>query len=175
MASTVTLQTRTAGNEFMMARIIGAPRASVFKAWTDPERLAQWFGPRGFTVPVCQVDLRPGGAYRIVMRSPEGIEYPLKGVYLEVIEPERLVCTSNWEEHPAEWQDMLNKLRQESAGRHAQECLWTVSFEERDGKTNLTILTTFESAADRDAMLRMEMAEGWAESLERLDEHLAQA
>jgi uncharacterized protein YndB with AHSA1/START domain len=78
------------GNEVILTHIIDAPRALVFKAWTDPKHFAQWWGPHGFTN-VCETGLRPGGAYRIVMRSPEGVDYPMRGVYLEVKEPERLV------------------------------------------------------------------------------------
>ncbi len=78
--------------EFVITRIIDAPRALMFKAWTDPAHLAQWWGPKDFTN-VCRTDVRPGGAYRIVMRSPDGVDYPIKGVYREIVEAERLVMT----------------------------------------------------------------------------------
>lgn len=162
------------GNEVIFTRIIDAPRELVFEAWTDPKHLAQWWGPKGFTNPVCQVDLRPGGAYRIVMRSPEGVDYPMRGVYLEVKAPERLVFTDIMDEHPTEWHEALNKYRQ-GEGKAAQELVTTVTFEEQHGKTKLTIMSRFASAADRDAFLKMGMSEGWAQSLERLEEHLAKA
>ena len=155
---------------FAISRLINAPRALVFKAWTDPKHLAQWWGPDKFTVPVCEMDVRPGGSYRIVMRSPEGEEYPLKGVYRDIIQPERLMLTENWEEHPAKWQDLLLKY---GAGKASNEALDLVTFEDRSGKTLLTIKTLFDSVTVRDAMVKMGMTEGWAQSLDRLEKYLA--
>src|SRR5439155_6676281 len=77
-----------------LTRVFEAPRALVWKAWTDPEVMAQWFGPRGFTNPVCQLDVRVGGSLHIVMRGPDGNDYPMKGVFREVLAPERLVFTN---------------------------------------------------------------------------------
>ena len=88
--------------EFCIARVIHAPRPLVFDAWTDPAHLARWWGPSGFTNPVCEMDVRPGGAHRIVMRSPEGVAYPIKGTFIEVVTPERLVMTLDLSEHPPE-------------------------------------------------------------------------
>src|SRR5713226_3505963 len=78
----------------VITRVFDAPRELVFKVWTDPKHLALWWGPHGFTNPVCEVDLRPGGSILIHMRGPNGVVYPMKGVYREIIEPERLVFTS---------------------------------------------------------------------------------
>ena len=83
-----------AEREVVITRVFDAPRSLVFKAWTDPEHMARWWGPRGFTNPICELDARVGGAWRIVMRSPAGIEYPCGGVYREIVEPERLVFTN---------------------------------------------------------------------------------
>jgi uncharacterized protein YndB with AHSA1/START domain len=80
--------------EVVITRIFDVPRGLVFKAWTDPEHMARWWGPQGFTNPICELDARVGGAWRIVMRSPAGIEYPCGGVYREIVEPERLVFTN---------------------------------------------------------------------------------
>jgi len=135
--------------------------------------MAQWWGPRTFTNPVCEMQVRPGGAYRIVMRSAEGVEYPLKGVYREIMEPERLVMTMDCSEHPAEWHDLVKPNRQQEEGNPAGDMLSTVTFEEIDGKTKLTIRIRFNSAAIRDAMLKMGMTEGWSQSLDRLAEELA--
>jgi uncharacterized protein YndB with AHSA1/START domain len=77
-----------------LTRVFDAPRTLVWKAWTDPKMMAQWFGPRGFTAPVCELDVRKGGTLRIVMRGPDGNDYPMKGVFLKVIEPEQLVFTN---------------------------------------------------------------------------------
>ena len=154
--------------EFVITRVFDAPRELVFEAWTDPERLKRWWGPHGFTNPVCNVDCRPGGSYRIVMRGPDGTEHPAKGVYREVVRPERLVMTIDHSELPDAWHDLVNPNRPKGRGRPALEVLSTVTFEERDGKTTLTIRTRFESAAIRDAFLKIGMAEGWSQSLERL-------
>lgn len=167
--ASVRLQTDVTGSEVVLSRIIAAPRERVFKAWTDPAYLAQWWGPHGFTTPSCEVDARPGGHYRIVMRSEDGVEYPLRGEYREIVEPERLVMTSNWAEHPAEWLDLLEHDRRTAAGEPAREALDTVTFEEVDGGTMLIIRTTFDSAGTRDAMLKTGMADGWGQSLERLE------
>ena len=85
---------KSAERVLVIERVFDAPRGLVFKAWTEPRRLAQWWGPKGFTNPVCEIDARPGGTLRIVMRAPDGAEHPMKGVLREVIEPERLVFTN---------------------------------------------------------------------------------
>ena len=83
-----------ARQELLLSRIYGAPRSLVFKAWTDSNQMARWWGPRGFSNPVCELDVRPGGLIRIDMRGPNGSIYPMKGVFHEIVEPERLVFTS---------------------------------------------------------------------------------
>src|ERR1700674_4869075 len=85
----------------VMTRIFDAPRKLVFEAWTKPERLARWFGPKGFTMPICEMDFRPGGAFRFVMRGPDGKDYPFDGVYLEILEPERIVFKGIIHDEPA--------------------------------------------------------------------------
>ncbi len=77
--------------ELVITRTFDAPRRLVFAAWTKPENLVQWWGPKGFTLPTCEVDFRPGGAFHFVMRGPDGKDYPFRGSYLEVVEPERIV------------------------------------------------------------------------------------
>jgi len=154
--------------DFVLTRIFKAPRALVFKAWTDPRQMAQWWGPRHFTNPVCELDVRPGGAWRIVMRGPDGSEHPAKGFYREIVEPERIVWTIDHSDLPDEWHDMVNPNRPKGQGKPKIEVLSTVTFEEIDGQTKLTIRSRFESAAIRDAMLKIGMNEGWSQSLERL-------
>src|SRR5260370_33691510 len=78
----------------VITRVLDAPRELVFRAWTDAKHLARWWGPKGFTNPVCEVDARPGGALRIVMRAPDGAEHPMTGVFREIMAPARLVFTS---------------------------------------------------------------------------------
>lgn len=114
------------------------------------------------------MDVRPGGAYRIVMRAPDGAEYPMKGVFREVVKPERLVMTMDCSGHPAEWHDQVNPNRDKSKAHPSLEILTTVTFEAEGSKTRLTVRQVLESKSIRDAMLKMGMTEGWSQSLERL-------
>src|SRR5258706_14413299 len=88
----------SAERELVITRIFDAPRRLVFQAWNEPERVAQWWGPQGFTTISCQMDIRPGGAFRFGMRSPEGVDYWKRGVYREIVEPERVVFSFAWED-----------------------------------------------------------------------------
>jgi uncharacterized protein YndB with AHSA1/START domain len=137
--------------------------------------LKQWWGPHGFTNPVSELDVRPGGAWRIVMRGPDGVEHPAKGVYREVVEPEWLVLTINHSELSEEWHDLVNANRDKAKGKPSLEGLATVILEEQGGKTKLTIRLRFESAAIRDALLKIGLAQGWSQSLERLEACVAKA
>jgi uncharacterized protein YndB with AHSA1/START domain len=166
-------KTDTGAREFVISRLINAPREYVFEAWTEPGQMAQWWGPHGFTNPVCEVDLRPGGHYRLVMRGPDGVEYPIKGVYREVVEPSKLVLTENWEDHPAEWMEAHKANLPPGEPQPASEALNTVTFEEQRGQTLLTIRTLFQTAAVRDSMVKMGMNDGWGQSLERLEALMA--
>src|SRR5579862_3731997 len=114
---------KSAERVLVIERIFDAPRSLLFKAWTEPRRLAQWWGPKGFTNPVCEVDARPGGALRIVMRAPDGAEHPMTGVFREVIAPARLVFTN---------------VAVDREGKPLLEGLTTVTFAEQGGKTKLT-------------------------------------
>jgi uncharacterized protein YndB with AHSA1/START domain len=115
--------------EFVISRAFDAPRELVFRMWTEPKHMALWWGPRTFTNPVCEMDVRPGGAYRIVMRVADGMEYPIKGIYCEVVKPERLVMTMDCSEHPDEWHDLVKPNRQKGDRNPAGEMLATVTFE----------------------------------------------
>jgi uncharacterized protein YndB with AHSA1/START domain len=112
------------GREFVITREFAAPRELVFKAWTDPRHLAQWWGPKGFTNPVCEWDARPGGKIYDVMRAPNGTNYPMGGEYREIVPPERLVL-------------MCGALNAD--GKFLFEFLHTATFTERNGKTMLTL------------------------------------
>jgi uncharacterized protein YndB with AHSA1/START domain len=145
-----------------LTRLFDAPRDLVFKAWTDPKHLAQWWGPGGFTVPLCEVDLRPGGAILIHMRGPDGTVFPMRGVWNEVVEPERLVMTN----YPIE----------DESGQPLLEVQQTVTFAEQDNQTLLTLHVVVVKAAIPIAAGPLGgMAEGWTQSLARLAAHLAQA
>jgi uncharacterized protein YndB with AHSA1/START domain len=165
MSATAELETDC---DFVIARIFDAPRTQVFEAWTEPRLMAQWWGPHTFTNPVCELDTRPGGAYRIVMRSSDGADFPLSGVYREIAEPERLVMTVDCSEHSAEWHDLVNANGGTGEKNAPGEMLQTVTFDNLDGKTKLTIRMHFESPSIRDAMVKIGMNEGWSQSLERL-------
>jgi len=145
--------------ELVLTRVFDAPRELVFQAWTDPKHLAQWWGPKGFTNPVCELDLRPGGALRIVMRAPDGTDYPMTGVFREIVPPARLVFTN----HAVDAQ-----------GNRLLEGLTTVSFAEQDGKTKLTLHTRAVAVVAYAAAYLEGMEVGWTQSLERLAAHVAQ-
>src|SRR5260370_16948722 len=106
--------------ELVLTRVFDAPRELVFKVWTDPKHLALWWGPHGFTNPVCDLDLRPGGAIRIHMRGPDGTVYPTTGIYQEIVESERIVFTN---------------AALDANGDPMFEVLTTVTFAEEGGKT----------------------------------------
>ncbi len=151
-------ETSTAGKsaerELVITRVFDAPRALVFEAWAEPQHLMRWRGPKGFSISVLKMELRPGGAYRIHMRSPQGTDHWLRGVYREIVAPERLSFTWAWEDEQ---------------GRPRHETLVTVTFEELAGKTRLTLhQAVFESVTARD----LHQA-GWSSSLERLAELVA--
>lgn len=140
--------------DLVISRTIDAPRKLVFDTWTDARTLTQWWGPHGMTTPVCEIDLRPGGVFRTVMRDAKGTEYANEGVFLEVTAPERLVFS---DAYAPGW-------------RPAAEPFLTaiVTFEELPGgKTRLTGCARHRSFADRVRHEQMGFAKGWGEMLER--------
>ncbi|HEX2034085.1 MAG TPA: SRPBCC family protein [Chloroflexota bacterium] len=150
--------TAQSDREIVITRVFNAPRHLVFDAWTKPELFVRWFGPRGWTVPVCEIDLRPGGAYRYVLRGPDGAEIVMRGVYREVVPPERLVSSEVFEGFT------------EVGWRPEDETVTTAVFDERDGKTIWTATIRYPSQEVRDAALRSDGAwRGMAESFERLE------
>ena len=129
----------------------------VFRAWTDPERLKRWWGPKGFTNPVCEVDVRPGGAIRIDMRAPDGVVYPMTGTFIEIVEPERLVFTSS---------------ALDNNGEPLFEVLNTVTFAEEGGKTKLTVHARVSKVKGEAAPHLAGMEQGWSMTLDRLAEEV---
>jgi uncharacterized protein YndB with AHSA1/START domain len=126
----------TGGEVLTIRRVFDAPRERVWRAWTEPDWLVRWWGPAGFTAPVCRVDLRLGGAYLFCMRSPEGRDYWSTGVYRELVPFERLVCTDSFADQngnvvPASYYDM--------EGDFPPELQVTLTFEEQGGKTSMTL------------------------------------
>ncbi|HEY9777174.1 MAG TPA: SRPBCC domain-containing protein [Planktothrix sp.] len=160
----------TVDRDFVLIRIVNAPRDRVFKAWVDPEQLAKWWGPRQFPAR-CTGDVRGGGSMRLSMVGPDGTEYPMNIVFKELKESERLVWLQDCSEHPQEWHEQVNKNRHGAAGNIGQMLL-TITFEDFEGKTKMTVRMQFDNAADRDALINIGMTEGWSESFEKLDELL---
>ncbi len=156
--------------ETTFVRLFNVPREHLFNAWLDQELLAEWWGPHGFTNPVCITNPKAGGGFRIVMRSPEGIDQSVSGEYLAIESPQRLVFTNMVDDAPAEFLQQLNKYRHGTKYSAAPKLTNTLLFEEQQGKSRLTLRTHFESNSDRDTLLKVGYPEGMAESLERLEE-----
>jgi uncharacterized protein YndB with AHSA1/START domain len=159
--------------DFVISRVFDAPRELVYQMWADPKHMSQWWGPHHFTNPVCNLDFRVGGSWRIVMRGPGGDEHPAKGVYHEIIPNQRIVFTVDHSELSDQWHDMVNPGRDKSKPKSSIEGFTTVTFEDHAGKTKMTIRMRFESAAIRDSLLKIGMSQGWAQSLEKLESELA--
>jgi uncharacterized protein YndB with AHSA1/START domain len=153
-SSVATTYTTPSDREIGMTRVFDAPRELVYQAYTNPNHVPHWWGPRRMTTTVDTMDVRPGGAWRIVQRDPEGNEYGFCGEYREVVPPERLVYTFEFEGMP---------------GHILME---TVTFEEQDGKTTVTSTALFDSVEDRDGMLESGMESGAIESWDHLQELL---
>ncbi len=148
-----TSATFPADRELVISRIIAAPRAQVFAAWTS--HLPEWWGPHGMTTPVCEMDLRPGGVFRTVMRAPDGTEYPTRGAFLEVVPDERIVFTDAFD---AGWLPHPNVFF---------TCIAT--FEALAGeRTRFTARALHWTVANREKHEKMGFHQGWGESLDRL-------
>ncbi len=160
MTGRTTGTTSAADREIVATRVLNAPRELVFRAWTDPKPTAQWWGPKGFRNPVCELDVRPGGNIRIDMRGPDGTVYPMTGVYQEIVTLQRLVFTSA----------ALDK-----EGNPLFEVLNIVSFAEQDGKTTQTLQARVVKRTAEAAPYLEGMDEGWSQGLERLANHLGNA
>lgn len=151
--------------EIAIVRVFNAPRELVFKAWTDPKQVAQWWGPKGFTTRVTELDLRPGGKWRYVMVGPDGTEYPVKGVFREIVPLERIVTSDEFDEG---FEKVVN-------ADLPRGIVMTAIFEDVAGNTKLTLQIVHESAEDRRKHEQMGVIGGWNSSFECLDEFLAKA
>ena len=140
--------------EIVMTRVFDAPCHLVFDALTKPELLKRWFGPRGWSLVVCEADLKVGGAWRWVLRGPDGRDMGMRGVYQEITPPERLVSTESFDDYPG-------------------ESLNTLILSEEDGKTTFTITVRYASQEIRDAVIKSGMEHGAAECYDKLAEMLA--
>jgi uncharacterized protein YndB with AHSA1/START domain len=146
--------TTPSDREIAMTRVFDAPRTLVFEAWTNPEHVPHWLlGPESWTMPVCDIDLRPGGEWHFVWRRSDGTEMEMRGVYREITPPERLVSTESW---GGDWPETLN----------------TLVLTEEEGRTTVTLTLLYPSKEARDAALETGMKEGASQSFDRLEEYL---
>jgi uncharacterized protein YndB with AHSA1/START domain len=141
--------------ELVLTRLINAPRAKVYRAWTDPELLKQWFAPKPYTTPIVEIDVRPGGSAYFVMRGPDGKDLPNRGVYLEVVPNEKLVSTDAyvkaWEPSEKPFMTLI------------------LTFEDEGGKTRYTARVRHWTVADREAHEKMGFHEGWGLCTDQLE------
>ena len=151
---TNTLPTQDTDRDLVLTRVLNAPRDKVYQCWTQPELLKQWFAPLPWTTPLAELDVRPGGANLVVMRDPDGNEFPNRGVYLEVVENERLVIT-----------DAYNKAWQPSEKPFMTAIL---TFEDEGGKTRYTARARHWTVADREEHEKMGFHEGWGQCADQL-------
>lgn len=150
MKNTGTLSVTLAGEcEIALNRVFRAPRKLVYEAFSEPEILRRWFGPRGWSLAVCEIDRRPGGGFRFVLQTPDGRRLGMRGVFRELDPPARSVHVESFDDFPGESEV-------------------SVSFTERNGETTLVASIRYPSREARDAALRSGMEHGAAESYDRL-------
>lgn len=145
----------SADRELVLTRLINAPRAKVYRAWTDPELLKQWFAPKPYTTPIVEIDVRPGGSAYFVMRGPDGKDLPNRGVYLEVVPNEKLVST---DAYVAAWEPSEKPFM-----------TLILTFEDEGGKTRYTARVRHWSVADREAHEKMGFHDGWGLCTDQLE------
>jgi uncharacterized protein YndB with AHSA1/START domain len=146
--------------EVTITRLIDAPRSLVFKAWTDPAMLAQWWGPKGFTAPICEFDARLGGRFRIHMRAPDGAIYPMRGEIREFVPIERLAFTN---------------IAVDATDKPIIEGLTVVTFADEGGKTRLTVQTGGTAVVDYAVAHLQGMEMGWTMSIDKLEAFIVPA
>jgi uncharacterized protein YndB with AHSA1/START domain len=139
--------------EVVITREFNAPRSLVYETWTDARHVSQWFGPERFTNPHCEIDARVGGAWRVVMRGPDGADYPCGGIYKEVVPDEKLAFTND---------------AVDANGNVILQGFTTVTFEEQNGKTKLTLQTRATGLVEGTQFMLAGMEAGWSQSLDKL-------
>jgi uncharacterized glyoxalase superfamily protein PhnB/uncharacterized protein YndB with AHSA1/START domain len=149
-----TLFTTPSDVELVATRVVDAPRDVVWEMWTSPTHVPHWMlGPDGWTMPVCEIDLRPGGGWHYVWRQPDGTSMEMSGGYREVARPERLVSTERW---GGDWPETVN----------------TLVLTEHEGKTTMTCTVRYPSREARERAIGTGMKDGWAQSYDKLDAYL---
>ncbi len=139
--------------DLTIPRNFKAPREKVFQAWTKSRHLIHWWGPKGFTMPSHKMDIHPGGMYRCDLKSPDGADHWVHGVFREMLEPAHLAFSHSWEED----------------GKSTPETMVTIELTDHAGETSMVFFqSAFESESERDAH-----NEGWSQSFDRLEEYLA--
>jgi uncharacterized protein YndB with AHSA1/START domain len=152
-ASSSLIVTTPSDREIVLTRVFDAPRRLVFEAMSKPEHLLKWYGPHSCPLVSCQMDFRVGGSWRFILRGPDGRDMGMKGVYREIMPPERLVSTEGFDDYPG-------------------ESLNTVTLTEKDGQTTLRVSVIYPSPEVRDAVLQSGMERGAGETYDRLAGHL---
>ncbi|MBM9575859.1 SRPBCC domain-containing protein [Leptospira sp. 201903070] len=152
-------------NEVVITRIFDAPRELVFKAWTDPEHLIRWWGPKNFTSPACRLDLRVGGKYVFGMRSPEGQEFWSTGIFREIVIPEKLVYTDSFADEKG---NQVPASHYGFTGEFPEETTVSLTFETVGDKTKLTLRHIGLPKGEISEMTKA----SWNEMVDKLDESL---
>lgn len=151
--------------ELVITRVFDAPRDLVFKSWTEPEHVMRWWGPKGFTCPVCKIDLRPGGVFFNCMRSPDGKDYWSRGVYLEIVKPERIVCTDTFADEKG---NPVSPRQYGMSPDWPEEAQIAVTLAQHGRKTKFTLHHyPIKPGTERDMC-----QQGWNESLDKLEDYL---
>ena len=156
MSKKTKTETTKSDREIVITRVLNAPRELVFQTWTDPKHIAEWWGPKGFTNTIYEMDVRPGGTWRFMMHSPDGVDYPNKIVYTEIVPPERIAYL-----HGSDQED-------DHGAFHA-----SVTFVAQGNKTQLTLRIIFDSKEERDKKVAAGAIEGGNSTLDRLEAFLS--
>lgn len=150
--------------EIVITRTFNASREAVWQAWTEPNQIEQWWGPRGFTTRIDEMDFEVGGSFKYTMLDGEENEYPSVGVYQEIVKPKRIVATDEFGD--------FDQNEQAAPEGLPTGMITTTAFEESDGKTNVTISIMHQSAEDRKKHEEMGVVDGFNEQLDKLEEYL---
>ncbi len=158
--------TNTDQHAIILTRVFDAPVELFYKAWTEPEHIEQWWGPEGFTTRVEEYDLRVGGKSKLVMTGPDGTEYPVNGVFLEVIANKKIVSTDDFG-------DEYKEMAEQNNIELPKISKLTLNFEDINGKTRLTLIMSHATQRDKELHEKLGVESGWNSSFDCLDKHLA--